>query len=289
MAGASGSNQDMVVGRTNESEERTRLVAINGDNAPGGYSDDFVLDVGVANGHVLTDGAHGVDGIHTTGSTPLPTGGVIGTLPPGNGLVARGLNGIVGYVHAALRDKTEESNAQAGVLGEGGTNSAGVFGRGQNGVVGYEQNTSRDTPFESAEKAGVLGCGETGVSGKGTNGAGVHGRGLPGVHGQCDTNGPGVLAQGETGVFAEGTDGAGVQGSSASGNGGIFESNKRKAQIWIVPLDPSIDTPAKLLGKAEPGELCVTLSDDGNRRTVANLWFCILGGPASAAVWTKIA
>ena len=39
MAGASGSNRDMVVARTNESEERTRLVAINGD--PGGYSDDF--------------------------------------------------------------------------------------------------------------------------------------------------------------------------------------------------------------------------------------------------------
>lgn len=41
--GADDAGDDMVVGRTNESEKRTLLIAIDGD--PNGYQDDFVLHV----------------------------------------------------------------------------------------------------------------------------------------------------------------------------------------------------------------------------------------------------
>jgi hypothetical protein len=205
-SGADESGDDMVVGRTNVSEERTLLLASNGDNAPDGYGEDFVLNVSTVDDKVLVSSSHGVDGIHAKGTVAFPTGGAIGTIPAGNGIIAQGMNGAVGYVHEVARDKPLEDSVGAGVLGVGGVGAAGVFGTGQNGVVGYEQATPRDLAFEGAQRAGVLGRGETGVSGDGANGPGVFGRGLPGVHG-LSHGGPGVLGDGQTGVIASGNDG----------------------------------------------------------------------------------
>src|SRR5690348_13557825 len=118
MSGASHANDDMVVGRTNETEERTLLVAINGD--PDGYQADFVLQVSSKDNQLLRTVAEGVDAVHAIGTEALATGGAVGTIPEGNGVVGRGLNGLVGYVHAAATDKAEERDVHAGVLGEGG-------------------------------------------------------------------------------------------------------------------------------------------------------------------------
>ncbi len=135
MAGATEAGDDFSVGRTNKSEERSLLVAINGD--PDGYQTDFVLDVSTEGNKVLTKNADGVDAIHATGTVSFATGGAIGTIPEGNGIVARGLNGVAGYAHAAPRDKNIERDVHAGVLGVGGSGSPGVLGRGVNGVIGY--------------------------------------------------------------------------------------------------------------------------------------------------------
>ena len=107
-SGADEGGDDFVVGRTNKSEDRTLLVAINGD--PDGYQTDFVLDVSIEGGSVLTKSPSGVDAVHATGTVSLPTGGAIGTIPEGNGVVARGLNGVAGYVHAAPRDMRSPSS-----------------------------------------------------------------------------------------------------------------------------------------------------------------------------------
>ena len=203
--GADESGDDLTVGRTNKSEERTILLGTNGENAPNGYADDFVLSVSSENDALLTSmPGRGVDAIHAKGTVPLPTGGAMGTIPAGNGIISQGINGVVGYIHAMARNRTLENSVGAGLLGVGGGTFPGVFGTGQNGVVGYEQATSRDLAFEGAQKAGVLGRGEIGVSGDGVNGPGVFGRGLPGVRGES-SGGPGVLAEGQTGVFQLGT------------------------------------------------------------------------------------
>jgi hypothetical protein len=285
-SGADESGDDMVVGRTNVSEERTLLVASNGDNAPDGYGEDFVLNVSTMDDKVLVSTSHGVDGIHAKGTVAFPTGGAIGTIPAGNGIIAQGINGAVGYVHEVARDKNLENSVGAGVLGVGGVASAGVFGTGQNGVVGYEQATARDLAFEAAQRAGVLGRGETGVSGDGANGPGVFGRGLPGVQGLSD-GGPGVLADGQTGVIATGNDGPGVIASSPAEHGAVLES-KRMAQLWLVPL--RIQSPLDL-PRSNAGELLTTMWADKEQRgkEITSLWFCTVGGDPTQANWVKLA
>jgi hypothetical protein len=315
--GASSSGDDMVVGRTNESEERTILIATNGENAPIGYEADFVLNVEAAE-ELFTD--HGVDGVRAKAFT------VDGPNPAGSGVVGRGLNGIVGYPHAVPRDKALEADAQAGVFGMGGTNAAGVFGRGQtgvfgrgqNGVVGYEQTTERDNAarsFEGNEHAGVLGCGPTGVSGLskvlggGSGGPGVHGVGTPGIRGDGTDGNPGVSGDGGDGggigVLGQGHDGPAIFGISEGDHAGIFDSRlshdgKRiEAQVSLIPInsvDPAnpgrrISDPAQLT-KADAGDLCVTITQDvsTNNRPIAALWFCTeSAGPAGTPVWVKIA
>ena len=69
MAGASEAGDDFEVGRTNESEERSILVAIPGD--PDGYQSDFVLSVSTADDAILTESGDGVDGIHATGTNEV--------------------------------------------------------------------------------------------------------------------------------------------------------------------------------------------------------------------------
>jgi hypothetical protein len=253
--GADESGEDMTVGRTNKSEERTILLAINGENAPNGYADDFVLSVSIQNDAVLTSTpGRGVDAIHAKGMLPLPTGGAMGTIPAGNGIIAQGINGVAGYVHATSRNRPLENSVGAGLLGVGSAASAGVFGTGQNGVVGIEQTTTRDLAFEAAQKAGVLGRGETGVSGDGANGAGVFGRGLPGVQGQS-SGGPGV-------------------------------QSTRMAQLWLIPLrikDPTA------LAKSTAGELLSTVWPDERGTEITSLWFCTRGGDPTQASWAKLA
>jgi hypothetical protein len=293
--GADESGEDMTVGRTNKSEERTILLAINGENAPNGYADDFVLSVSIENDAVLTSTpGRGVDAIHAKGTLPLPTGGTMGTIPPGNGIIAQGINGIVGYIHATTRNRILENSVVAGVVGIAGgasppptttpSPSPGVFGIGRNGVVGIEQATTRDLAFEAAQKAGVLGRGETGVSGDGANGPGVFGRGLPGVQGQS-SGGPGVLAEGQTGIFATGNDGAGVHARSTTEQAAVLESSKM-AQLWLIPLrikDPTA------LAKSNAGELLSTVWPDERGTEITNLWFCTRGGDPTQASWAKLA
>ncbi len=284
--GAEESGDDMVVGRTNVSEERTLLLASNGDNAPNGYEADFVLNVSTQGDKVLVSSPHGVDGIHAKGTVAFPTGGAIGTIPAGNGVIARGINGAVGYVHAAARNKPLEHSVGAGVLGVGGIGAAGVFGSGRNGVVGYEQATPRDTAFETAQRAGVLGRGDTGVSGDGANGPGVFGRGLPGVHGLSD-GGPGLLGDGQTGVVATGRDGPGVIAASPTEQGAVLES-RRMAQLLMVPL--RIENPLSL-AHSTAGELLTTVWPDREQRgaEITSLWFCKVGGSPAQASWVKLA
>jgi hypothetical protein len=281
--GADEAGEDMTVGRTNKSEERTILVATGA--APNGYADDFVLSVSIENDAVLTSTpGRGVDAIHAKGTLPSPTGGAMGTIPAGNGIIAQGINGVAGYVHATSRNRPLENSVGAGLLGVGSAASPGVFGTGQNGVVGIEQTTARDFAFEAAQKAGVLGRGETGVSGDGANGPGVFGRGLPGVQGQS-SGGPGVLGEGQTGVFATGDRGAGVHARSKEEQAAILESSKM-AQLWLIPL--RIKDPAALT-KSNAGELLSTVWPDERGTEITNLWFCTRGGDPSQATWTKLA
>jgi hypothetical protein len=297
VAGASGAGDDFEVGRTNESEERSLLVAINGD--PDGYQADFVLAVSVAGNAILTKSWSGVDAIHATGTEELPTGGAIGTIPEGNGVVARGLNGVVGYVHAAPRDRNDERAVHAGVLGVGTTASPGVFGRGANGVVGYSDGAARDIAWEAAEASGV--CGQAlgvGVRGKGDSG-GVLGESSSsaGVTGASDL-GPGVDGRSNDGigVLGQAGRGDGVTGISDEGIGGVFES-RRSAQAWLLPreiddLGPaSVVTPTAFLSK----EGSLPLPKAGRRGQLlmvadasdhASLWLCISDGPP--ARWAQI-
>ncbi|MDP1069550.1 hypothetical protein, partial [Klebsiella pneumoniae] len=67
-SGADNAGDDMVVGRTNESEERTILVAKGGGDALDGYGEDFVLRVAIENDKVLRDASEGVDALHAKGT-----------------------------------------------------------------------------------------------------------------------------------------------------------------------------------------------------------------------------
>jgi hypothetical protein len=297
MSGADDAGDDFEVGRTNKSGERSLLVATSDD--PDGYQTDFVLDVSIENGKVLTKNPDGVDAIHATGTESLATGGFIGTIPEGNGVVGRGLNGVVGYTHAAVRNKILERDVHAGVLGDGGPASPGVFGDGSVGVVGYGDAAVRDSAWEAAESTGVAGSAlGVGVRGKGDNGgvrgesansAGVEGLSelAPGVRG-FSTEGSGVLGESKTGD--------GVTGLSATGVGGVFES-KRQAQVWLVPTTtlsmnstfPITPQAVNVADKGPPlprhgktGQLMTALQPSGT----CTLWLCVSDGPP--AMWAQV-
>jgi hypothetical protein len=299
MAGATEAGEDFEVGRTNKSEERSLLVAINGD--PDGYQTDFVLDVSIEGNQVLTKNPDGVDAIHATGTVKLPTGGAIGTIPEGNGVVGRGLNGLVGYVHAAPRDRNVERDVHAGGLGVGDSASPGLFGRGVNGVVGYEDGVPRDVTWEGADPTGVIGNGGNagfGVRGKGGNG-GVKGESAnsSGVQGISELS-PGVAGTSTEGIGVLGTSqrGPGVFGISSEDNGGVFES-KRSAQVFLIPNDigplnspfpitpEAINVSDKGPGfpkRARGGELMAVRDKQG----ACTLWFCVKDGPP--ARWAQV-
>jgi hypothetical protein len=300
MSGATGSNEDMVVGRTNSSEERTILQAKNGEDAPNGYDSDFVLHVGIDGDRVLRPVAAGVDAISAKGTVEFATGGAIGTYPAGNGVYGVGLNGVVGYVHGERRNKDVERGARAGVFGAGGT-SAGVFGHGARGVLGYSKDTTRDTAWEAEHASGVSGrSDEIGVRGKGGDGGvqgaseksfGVEGVGTPGVRG---------ISQDGIGLYGESKSGPAVQASSEKESGGVFQS-KKAGQVWLVPktvpvpdvpavdvtpqayaYNPGKQNPLSKFGR--PGELVALVDSDGH----ATLWFCVTNTADGGSRWAQV-
>jgi hypothetical protein len=204
----------------------------------------------------------------------------------GEMVVGRGPNGVVGYVEDVPRNPGAEGQSQAGIVGLGGA-CFGVFGRGSNGLVGYEQSTERDPVFETQGGAGVVGRGPVGVRADGTEGPGVQGRGTPGVSAHSSV-GPATVSEGQVGIFARGRPGPGVVAVSAGDRGAII-SSRRTAQVWLIPLDDAIPTPAQLPANAAAGELLVTESVNDQGVRVASLWFCKVSGPPSQASWVKIA
>ena len=299
MAGATEAGDDFSVGRTNKSEERSLLIAINGD--PDGYQTDFVLDVSIEGDRVLRKIADGVDAIHARGTLSLPTGGAIGTLPEGNGIVSIGLNGVAGYVHAAPRDKSIERDVHAGVLGVGGSASPGVFGRGVNGVIGYENGTPRNLTWEGQDTSGVIGNGGpagTGVRGIGGNGGVLGESTSTGVAG-VSTLAPGVSGSSSSGAGVSGTSdtGPGISGSSSKDNGGVFRSDSA-AQLFLIPspigpmnsasgITPQAinvqDRGPKFPKNARGGQL-MAVTD--NKQGACTLWFCVKDGPP--ARWAQV-
>lgn len=284
-SGATSAGDDLTAGRTNTSEERTIILATTAKN---GYADDFVVYVGAKDGKVLRTIPEGVDGIHATGTEEFATGGMVGVIPAGNGLVGTGLNGVVGYVHAQPRDTAEEQRTQAGVFGSGGA-APGVFGRGGSGVVGYSETVARDMLWEADGHAGVRGrSDDIGVRGNGDAG---------GVQGTSERS-FGVEGVGATGVLGRSTDGIGVYATSGSGpgfqatsdseNAAVLEAPKR-AQLWLVP--PEVDPPSgpevaitpkgfnqtdgettnPLRKNGRAGELAAIKDAQGR----ATLWFCV--------------
>jgi hypothetical protein len=299
MAGATEAGDDFSVGRTNKSEERSLLVAINGD--PDGYQTDFVLDVSIENDRVLRKIADGVDAIHARGTVSFSTGGAIGTLPEGNGIVAQGLNGLAGYVHAAARDKNMERDVHAGVFGVGGSASPGVFGRGVNGVVGYENGAARDPTWEGSDISGVIGNGGRagiGVRGTGGNG-GVKGESgnSTGVEGISKLS-PGVSGTSDSGIGVSGVSdtGPGISGTSSKDVGGVFQS-KSMPQLFLIPNDIGAlnsasgitpqainvrDRGPKLPAHGRGGQLMAVKDSQG----ACSLWFCVKDGPP--ARWAQV-
>lgn len=281
MSGATTSGDDMVVGRRNESDDSTSLIAVE---SPEGYAADYVLKVGT---FLLPLPARGVDALRAEGNDG------------GAGVVSWGSNGVVGYVGGTVRDTVLEASVGSGVLGVGDGSSSGVFGSGSNGVVGYERATPRNVAFENAQSAGVVGfgavtgvsgLGEIGVSGVGSNGPGVIGRadsnaGVSGV----STGGPGLLGEGDTGAIAQGAGGPGLFATSRAEQAAVLESTEA-AQLLLVPL--RITDPTSEIRRSTAGELLVTIGPEskaGDAREVASLWFCRIGGGAGQTDWVKLA
>ena len=96
------------------------------------------------------------------------------------------------------------------------------------------------------------------------------------------------MSEGQVGIFARGRPGPGVVGVS-SGDRAAILSSRRTAQLWLIPLDDAIATPAQLPANASAGELLVTESVNNEGLRVASLWFCKISGPPSQASWVKIA
>jgi hypothetical protein len=233
MANGTEAGMDMVVGRENSSQTRTILMAVGGEKAdPDGYTSDFVLGVWIDGGWIVTGPtapgmpfAHGIDGIQATGSihSDATKGTDAGPMPAGNGVVGIGLNGLVGYVHSAPRDKRVELGSQAGILGIGDGAHNGVIGIGLNGLVGYVHSAPRDKRAERDSQAGILGIGDDGVAGISK----TEGRsGVCGLNESIEGQGNGVFGRSDapdgTGVWGEGQ-AKGVYGrSDAPGGTGVW-------------------------------------------------------------------
>jgi hypothetical protein len=276
---ADKAGEDIVVGRTNRSEVRTILVASRdeGEEAPNGYEADYVLGVGIKDGILQAAGSvGGIDAINALGS---PAGG-----PVGNGIVAQGLNGVVGYARAAMRNKSREGTAAAGVFGIGDPGGPGVHGEcagGNAGVLGMGLGAGPGVRGVSPGGIGVVANGESGVFALGVQG--------PGVEGSSE-GGPGVMASSVkgAGVFCHSVEGPGIEGHSKESRGGVFQSSKM-AQVWLVPFGQSLQDPAAQLQRSEAGELAVTITLDKERGNVAHLWFCQVSGEPGVSKWVQIA
>jgi hypothetical protein len=149
-----------------------------------------------------------------------------------------------------------------GVLGSGG-----LYGvHGQNGFLAGVRGQASSVSAE-------------GVQGESDDGTGVHGKSksAQGVFGE---------SRYREGVYGQSDNREGVHGQSVNDRGGVFESSL-VAQLQLNPVP--IETPAQLTGTAKPGDLLATIYPNERGTNVASLWFCIIGGPPSAAGWVKIA
>jgi hypothetical protein len=322
--GSEEAGDDAVVGRTNFSNARTRLIATEHGSNPHDhtpYELDFVLEVAIENGELSQTG-HALDAIHATGTSK------------GNGVVASGMNGLVGWSNAPPRAPQSlgpgvSPNLDAGVLGIGligvagigrdrgrletigigvkgigGVSSAGVDALGGSGLVGDPAG-----PGVSAKGGSSLSdpsvTGGAGVSAEGGDSFAEGGPGVSAVGGMGGgPGGPGVLGHGGPGVFATGLNGApgvhgigttrgpnvtsgpGVTGESDHEQGGVFQS-RTKAQLWLMPLNKK--DPWQLQRDAKAGELLVLQTTGERGTTITSLWFCTVGGPASQSDWKQIA
>ncbi|MFF7725877.1 hypothetical protein [Streptomyces sp. NPDC008001] len=178
-AGADNAGDDMVVGRTNESEERTVLVAKGSDED--GYSEDYVLRVAIGNDRVLRDVPKGVDaiqGVLGAGTTALP------------GVFARGAPSVVGYSQDAARDVAWKAADPSAVCGR--ATGIGVRGKGDDGGVRGESGNNFGVEGTSTLASGVRGTSEQAV--------GVFGEGSPVVMGNGPGNGNGGVFESEKGA-----------------------------------------------------------------------------------------
>lgn len=211
--GSEEAGDDAVVGRTNFSNARTRLIATEHGSDPDDhtpYELDFVLEVAIENGELSQTG-HALDAIHATGTYK------------GNGVVASGLNGLVGYSKVVPRDQELEGTLSGrGVLGIGyigvagiGSDGAGALARGI-GVQG----------FGGLFSAGVDANGGPAHSGIVGDPPGKAGPGVDATGGSGLSRAPGgqvlqSMAPGGAGVSAEGGEGGdhfdGGPGVSAMG------------------------------------------------------------------------
>jgi hypothetical protein len=196
-----------LVGEENHTDARTDLIVADGVD----YWTDVVLRILVPYSFVQKQGQH-IDAIRCRGSKEINrTEDISGNQQltthgrAGNGIVATGLNGVVGYVHGIEPDPEREGAAQAGVFGFGGPDHPGVIGRGQDGVIGLSDANDR-----------------SGVYGFNSQAAGA----AWGVFGQCDSPdgaGVGAICGAAPGVRCQSSGNDGVVGISDSSNrSGVF-------------------------------------------------------------------
>jgi hypothetical protein len=268
MAGSDHSNDDLVAGRTNRAEDRTKIWAQREEDSD--FNGEAILVVEAAvdiedDDYKLVNESLAAHGIVASG---IGTGaGVVGfnrrnpifapgvELTPADlsnttnvGVFGKGTTGVVAQGDfRGAPDQTIVSGRGIGMIGRGDRNIVSAPG-----VVGFSGGVTDETINIDT---GVIGKGETGVGGLGTRGPGVKGTGSaeePGVIGVGGKlpdpqakQGTGVVGLGhgeslsgpfavptDTGVFGGGQDG--VKGLGLDGRGGIFES-QRSAQVQLVP------------------------------------------------------
>jgi hypothetical protein len=184
----------------------------------------------------------------------------------------------------------------AGVHGETGSNSTGVFGVGSNieaiGVVGI--NKVRDQGSKrTGGGVGIVGATDS------DEGFGVAGLGMKSL----DTTGPRSVPKpiidekgnlvvrdnlgNAIGVVGASGDGTGVHGMSRTGRGGVFESGVG-AQINLKPLFETATPPRD----GQPGDLVVItkMKEGDTTGQHAELWFCVSGRDlrTKRPVWGKV-
>jgi hypothetical protein len=212
---------------------------------------------------VFGHGGHGIAGVY--GHANHSQAGVLGAaMRDGNGVVGISLNSL-GNPAATFESvpPTKIDGSGIGVIGASGEGS---------GVVGIS-TTGQAGEFTSQSGAGVMASSREGRGGEFSSEtrAGVRGTSSDGNGGEFrSTNGEGVSAKSAVGVA--------VHGVSRGERGGVFESGKNVAQINLVPLMQTTQTP-KLPKDGTVGDLLliqnvVAISGPVVSDT-CSLWLCV--------------